>query len=113
MSRASDREYRGTVTDPRIESVAILRPQKIPTHADDGFFDVGVGGEDWIQETGADVERVTSLAHSNRRIDRCGSSSPYRDSGIASGKEVPAGARVSTEFPNLTKAYFEKLGIPI
>ena len=58
ISRASDREYRGQVNDPRIDSVAILRPQEIPTYVEDGFFDVGVTGEDWIAETGADVVKV-------------------------------------------------------
>jgi ATP phosphoribosyltransferase len=114
VSRASDREYRGTITDPRIDSVAILRPQEIPTYVDDGFFDVGVTGEDWIQETGADVERVTSLAYSKQtdRPVRIVLAAP-RDSGIRSGADVPPGARISTEFPNLTKGYFDKLGIPV
>ncbi len=114
VRRASDREYRGTVEDPRIDSVAVLRPQEIPTYVDDGFFDLGVTGEDWIEETGADVVKVSSLAYSKQtdRPVRIVLAAP-RDSGIRSPSEVPAGARISTEFPNLTKRYFEQLGIPV
>ena len=112
--RGSDREYRGSIEDPRIDSVAILRPQEIPMYVEDGFFDIGVTGEDWIAETGVDVVKVTSLNYS-KATDR-----PVkivlavpRDGGIQRPEDIKPGSRISTEFPNLTKAYFEKLGIPV
>lgn len=114
IARASDREYRGQVDDPRIMSIAILRPQEIPTYVEDGFFDVGVTGEDWIAETGANVVKVTALDYS-KQTDR-----PVkivlavpREAGIEKPEDIPPNARVSTELPNLTTAYFEKLGIPV
>src|ERR671917_494101 len=64
VRRASEREYRGFIDDPRIDSVAILRPQEIPTYVDEGLFDIGVTGEDWVAETGADVVKVTALEYS-------------------------------------------------
>lgn len=112
--RASDREYRGQVNDPRIASVAILRPQEIPTYVEDGFFDVGVTGEDWIAETGSNVVKVTALEYS-KQTDlpvKIVLAVP-RDAGIGGPGDIPPDARISTEFPNLTKAYFEKLGIPV
>jgi ATP phosphoribosyltransferase len=114
IGRASDREYRGTVNDPRISSVAILRPQEIPTYIEDGFFDVGVTGEDWIAETGADVVKVTALEYS-KQTDLPVKIVPAvpRDARIPAPEDVKPGSRISTEFPNLTKAYFEKLGIPV
>jgi ATP phosphoribosyltransferase len=114
IGRASDREYRGQVNDPRIDSVAILRPQEIPTYVEDGFFDVGVTGEDWIAETGAEVVKVTALEYS-KQTDlpvKIVLAVP-RDAGIARPEDIKPGARISTEFPNLTKSYFEKLGIPV
>jgi ATP phosphoribosyltransferase len=114
VSRGSDREYRGSIDDPRIESVAILRPQEIPMYVEDGYFDIGVTGEDWIAETGSVVSKVTALDYS-KQTDR-----PVkivlavpRDAGITSPEQIKPGSRISTEFPNLTKAYFEKLGIPV
>lgn len=112
--RASEREYRGSIDDRRIDSVMILRPQEIPTYVEDGFFDIGVTGEDWIAETGANVVRVTALNYS-KQTDR-----PVkvvlavpRESGITSPEQIKPDSRISTEFPNLTKTYFEKLGIPV
>lgn len=114
VRRPSDREYRGTIEDPRIESVAILRPQEIPTYIEDGLFDVGVTGEDWIAETGADVTKVAALEYS-KTTDR-----PVKivlaaptDAGIHSARDIKPGARISTEFPNLTKRFFDELGIPV
>src|ERR687892_2386631 len=69
VTRANEREYRGAIDDPRIDSVAVLRPQEIPTYVEDGFFDIGITGEDWIAETGADVVRVTALNYS-KQTDR-------------------------------------------
>ena len=114
IGRGSDREYRGQIDDPRIDSVAILRPQEIPTYVEDGFFDVGVTGEDWIAETGAGVVKVTALEYS-KQTDlpvKIVLAVP-REAGITRPEDVKPGARISTEFPNLTTAYFEKLGIPV
>lgn len=114
VTRGSDRDYRGSIDDPRIESVAVLRPQEIPTYVEDGYFDIGVTGEDWIAETGANVVKVTALEYS-KQTDR-----PVkvvlavpRDSGITEPQQIKPDSRISTELPNLTKAYFEKLGIPV
>ena len=114
VTRGSERDYRGSIEDPRIISVAVLRPQEIPTYVEDGYFDIGVTGEDWIAETGANVIKVTALDYS-KQTDR-----PVkvvlavpRESGITEPQQIKPDSRISTELPNLTKAYFEKLGIPV
>jgi ATP phosphoribosyltransferase len=114
VTRGSDREYRGSIEDPRIESVAILRPQEIPSYIEEGFFDIGVTGEDWIAETGADVIKVTPLAYSKQtdRPVKIVLAAPH-DAGITSPEQIKPDSRISTEFPNLTRAYFDDLGIPV
>ena len=114
VSRGSDREYRGSIEDPRIASVAILRPQEIPSYIEEGFFDIGVTGEDWIAETGADVVKVTPLAYSKAtdRPVKIVLAAPH-DAGITAPEQIKPDSRISTEFPNLTRAYFDKLGIPV
>jgi ATP phosphoribosyltransferase len=114
LRRASEREYRGSIDDPRIESVAVLRPQEIPTYVEEGFFDVGITGQDWVAETDSDVIPVAVLNYS-KQTDlpvRIVLAVP-RASGITSAAAIPPGARISTEFPNLTARYFERLGIPV
>jgi ATP phosphoribosyltransferase len=114
VTRGSDREYRGSIEDPRIAAVAILRPQEIPSYIEEGFFDIGVTGEDWIAETGADVVKVTPLAYSKQtdKPVKIVLAAPV-SSGITTPEQIKPDSRISTEFPNLTRAYFDKLGIPV
>src|SRR6187401_2247223 len=63
VRRGSDRDYHGTIDDDRIERVSILRPQEIPLYVQDGLFDLGITGQDWIAETGADLEVLTTLTY--------------------------------------------------
>lgn len=112
VSRGSDREYTGRIEDPRIDSVAVLRPQEIPTYVEDGFFDIGVTGEDWVAETDAQVVKVTALEYS-KQTDlpvKIVLAVP-RESGITQPGQINPDSRISTEFPKLTKTYFQQLGI--
>jgi ATP phosphoribosyltransferase len=54
------RTYRVRLSDPEIE-VKILRPQEIPTYVQEGFYDVGITGRDWIREANANVEILLDL----------------------------------------------------
>jgi ATP phosphoribosyltransferase len=115
VRRGSPRDYHGTVDDDRIERVSLLRPQEIPTYIQDGLFDLGITGRDWIQETGADVEVLASLEYA-----KSGTGRGVRivlavpgDHPANSAKELPPDSRISTEYVNLTRRYFDELGIPV
>ena len=41
-----------------------LRPQEIPRYVEEGLFDLGITGRDWITETSANVESVCELEYS-------------------------------------------------
>lgn len=64
VERRSDVDYHGSIDDPRVESVAILRPQEIPHYLEAGLFDLGITGRDWIEETGAQVVSLGRLEYS-------------------------------------------------
>lgn len=112
VSRSSDVDYRATIDDPRVDDVRILRPQEIPRYVADGLFDVGITGRDWIEETGAEVETLTELHYSKatarpiRVVLAVAADSPAQ--GVA---DLPAGVRVHTEYPELTKRYFAEHGV--
>jgi len=115
VRRGSSRDYHGSIDDERIERVSLLRPQEIPTYVQDGLFDVGITGQDWIAETDADVEVLASLSyaksgtgHGTRVVLAVPNEHP-----ASSAKEIPPGTRISTEFLHLTERYFEALGIPV
>jgi ATP phosphoribosyltransferase len=110
--RRSEVDYRGSVDDPRIDEVRILRPQEIPVYVADGLFDLGITGRDWIEETGAEVVSLGELTYSKR------TSGPIKvvlavgqDSPVRRLADLPAGARVSTEYPELTRRALEKAGV--
>ena len=115
VRRGSDRDYHGTIDDERIDRVSLLRPQEIPLYVQDGLFDVGITGQDWTAETDADVEVLTSLTYAKSGTGH-GTSvvlAVPADHPANSAKEMPAGSRISTEFVNLTKRYFDDLGIDV
>jgi ATP phosphoribosyltransferase len=115
VRRSSARDYHGTVDDDRIERVSILRPQEIPIYVQDGLFDMGITGQDWIAETEADVEVLTTLSyarsgtgHGTNVVLAVPNEHPAN-----SAKEIPPETRISTEFLKLTERYFDELGIPV
>jgi ATP phosphoribosyltransferase len=110
--RGSDVDYRATIDDPRVAEVRILRPQEIPEYVAEGIFDLGITGRDWIEETGSDVTSLGELRYSKA------TSRPIRvvlavagDSPARSVSDLPAGVRVSTEYPNLTKRFLREHGV--
>lgn len=115
VRRGSDRDYHGTVDDERIERVSILRPQEIPLYVQEGLFDVGITGQDWVAETGADVEVLTSLRYAKSGTGH-GTQivlAVPNDHPANSAKEMPAETRISTEFVQLTEKFFADLGIDV
>lgn len=112
VSRGSDVDYRGTIDDPRVDNVRILRPQEIPTYVAEGRFDLGITGRDWIEETAAEVVTLAELHYSKA------TARPIRvvlavaaDSDAKSVGDLPDGLRVHTEYPRLTARYFEQQGV--
>jgi len=115
VRRGSERDYHGTIDDDRVERVSILRPQEIPLYVQDGLFDLGITGQDWIAETGADLEVLTTLTyaktgtgHGTKVVLAVPKEHPAN-----SAKEIPPGTRISTEFVELTKKAFADLGIDV
>ncbi|MDQ3991679.1 MAG: ATP phosphoribosyltransferase [Actinomycetota bacterium] len=115
VRRGSSRDYHGTIDDERVERVSLLRPQEIPRYVEEGFFDLGITGHDWVEETGADVVHVADLVYA-----KGGPGHPVRivlavpiDSPASRAPELPPGTKISTEYPRITERFFEKLGIDV
>lgn len=115
VRRGSSRDYHGRIEDQRIERVSLLRPQEIPRYVEEGFFDLGITGRDWVEETDVDVVTLAELSYA-----KGGPGRPVRivlavpvDSPAEQASDLPAGSRISTEYPELTKRFFDKLGIRV
>jgi ATP phosphoribosyltransferase len=112
VHRSSEVDYRASIDDPRVDDVRILRPQEIPTYVSEGLYDLGITGRDWIEETGSNVESLGELHYSKA------TSRPFRivlavaaDSPWKTVADLPAGVRVSTEYPGLTTRFLARHGV--
>src|SRR6185369_9847706 len=104
VRRGSDRDYHASIDHPGIDRVRFLRPQEIPEYVEEGLFDLGITGRDWIAETDSDVVSLGELQYSKT------TSSPVRvvlaiprDAPWQSAADLTEGIRISTEFPDLTE----------
>jgi ATP phosphoribosyltransferase len=112
VRRGSDRDYHAAIDDPRVDRVRFLRPQEIPQYVEQGLFDIGITGRDWVTETDADVVSLSQLQYSKA------TSQPVRvvlavpkDAPWQTPADLPEGVRISTEFPSLTRRFLEQHGV--
>ncbi len=112
--RRTDRDYNPQINDERIGKVKVLRPQEIPTYVEMGYFDMGISGLDWVCESGAKVQEIAKLNYSktgegNVKIVVA----VHRDEQISTVNEIRPDSRVTTEYPGMTRDFFNHLGIPV
>jgi ATP phosphoribosyltransferase len=95
-----------------VAEVRILRPQEIPVYVAEGLFDLGITGRDWVEETASQVVSLGELQYSKATAN------PIRvvvavagDSEVQRVEDLPQGVRVSSEYPELTRRYFQSKGI--
>ncbi|HEX9137934.1 MAG TPA: ATP phosphoribosyltransferase [Nitrospirota bacterium] len=108
--QVSSRSYYPSIDDPDIEC-AMVRAQEMARYVDNGIFDVGLTGKDWILEQNADVVEVAELRYAK------GGLTPVRwvvavpeDSPIKSIKDLK-GKRIATELVGYTKRYLKSKGV--
>ena len=105
--RGRGRTYRVKLSDPEIE-VKILRPQEIPTYVQEGFYDIGITGKDWIVEATADVKILLDLEYGQvNQIVAIPESFEYNNlteliEGFAKEKRT---LRISSEYLTTTSAH--------
>ncbi len=87
-----------------------VRAQDIPEFVADGAADLGITGEDLVQESAR--PEVTELL--DLGFGRCRLVVAARDeSPLSAPEQVPPGSRVASSFPELTRRYFQSMGIEI
>jgi ATP phosphoribosyltransferase len=104
LQGSSERKLFASALGGRLQ-VLFLRAQDIPEFVADGTVDAGMTGLDVVKESGVDVRRRLDLGFGACRLVLAVPES----SAVRSPKEVAAGTRIATSFPNLTKAHFAKL----
>ena len=110
--RGGDRDYHAKVDDPRIDKVRFLRPQEIPTYVEQGIFDLGISGRDWITETNAEVVSLGEIGggRAGEAVVSVVLAVP-KESPWNSAADLPDGVRISTEMPETTRRFLEEKGV--
>lgn len=103
----SARSYKPTCDDETFD-ITLVRAQEIPRYVQQGVFDCGITGYDWIEETNVKVRRICELiyAKSGYTPVRWVLAVPEKSS-IRSVKDLE-GKRVATELVRVTEKYFRK-----
>jgi ATP phosphoribosyltransferase len=106
----SSRSYYPTIDDPEIECI-LVRAQEMPRYVEDGSFDCGLTGHDWVLENGAQVDELAELVFSkaSRRPVRWVLAVP-NDSPIRQISDLQ-GKRIATEIVNLTRRWLAEHGV--
>jgi ATP phosphoribosyltransferase len=106
----SSRSYFPSIDDDELTAM-LVRAQEMARYVEDGVFDAGITGLDWVAETAADVHVVADLIYSKASMR------PVRwvlavpeDSDIQSVHDLE-GKRIATEVVNLTKRWLEDAGV--
>lgn len=99
------RTYVSETSDPRFEAV-FARAFDVPIYIQYGAADLGLTGHDLILEREADVHELLDLGFGKSRLVVA----VPENSTISSIDDIPAVARVATEYPNLCQKYFESAG---
>ncbi|MBE6527844.1 MAG: ATP phosphoribosyltransferase [Thermoplasmata archaeon] len=89
--------------------IIFVRAQDIPTFIAEGSIDMGITGLDETAESGKDLMNILNLQFGFCHL----SVAVPEESGITDASQIKDGSRIATSFPNLTKKYFEDLGIKV
>jgi ATP phosphoribosyltransferase len=114
----TDRSYTPEVRNDEHLAVKVSRPQEIPIHVEEGAYDIGITGLDWVKETEADVEQVLDLKYGwieiIMAVPNGGGNSIWNEiNSFETLMNLPKEEiRISTEYLNISSKYIlEKIGV--
>lgn len=106
----SERSYFPSTDDEELTAM-LVRAQEMARYVQDGVFDAGITGKDWVLETSSDVVAVDDLIYSKASMR------PVRwvlavpeNSDIHSVQDLE-GKRIATEVVHITRAWLARHGV--
>lgn len=112
VRRPCERVYRAVIDHDDPIKTVFYKPREIPQVVEAGIFDFGLTGADWIEETSAKVETVTSFSYSKASDNPWLVVLAVSDENTArTVADLPGGVRVATEYVNIGRRYFEDIGL--
>ena len=108
----SSRSYKPSIDDPELDG-RFIRAQEVSRYVEQGFFDCGLTGYDWIRENESDVVEVCDLIYSKVSSVKSRWVLCVPEASDITKPEQLAGKRVSTELVGTVKRYFASKNIPV
>ncbi len=116
LSRASyhfsvrSRSYVPSIDDDEI-SALLVRAQEMARYVEDGVFDVGITGKDWVIETNSDVVPVADLIYSKTSMRPVRWVLAAPENGTINSVHDLEGKRIATEVVNITRKWLADHGV--
>ena len=106
----SSRSYRPSFDDSTLDG-RFLRAQEVSRYIENGYFDCGLTGQDWVKENNSDVVEICDLVYSraSNRKSRWVLCVPEA-SEVKTVKDLE-GKRIATEIVNTTNIFLEQNGV--
>lgn len=90
-------------------SFLLAKPKDVPIYVEHGAADIGITGKDVILEHSKRLYELADL-----KVGWCKLVVAVPESkGISNLAEIPEHSRVATSFPNITRSFFQKIGIQV
>jgi ATP phosphoribosyltransferase len=105
--KLADRSYYLNSDDPALEAM-LVRAQEMARYVEDGVFDVGLTGKDWIMENKSNVVEVADLIYAKQTMRKVKWVLAVPVSSKIKSVEDLKGKRIATEVVNITKEYLRK-----
>ena len=81
----------------------LLRAQEMSRYVEDGFWDCGITGQDWILENKSDVVHIQELVYGKQTTNPVRWVFAVRDDSDINSLEDLEGKRIATELVQVTK----------
>lgn len=109
---SSSRSYFPYCDDEELE-IILVRSQEMAKYVEEGVFDAGLTGFDWICETGSDVEMIGELIYAKSGFRPVKWVLAVPEASNIKDIEDLKGKRIATELVNFTKNYFKEKNIDV
>lgn len=103
----ADRKLYANTVDPDV-TVLFARTTDIPEYVADGAADLGITGYDQVRESAVDLTEMLDLGYGTCRIVLAAP----EESHISDVSDF-AGGTVATEFPTVTREFFDEAGVDV
>ena len=102
----NSRSYFPAIDDPNIECM-LIRAQEMARYVEDGVLDAGLTGQDWISESGANVESVADLVYAKQSFGRVRWVLAVPESSAVQSIKDLEGKVIATELVQTTLRYLQ------